>query len=184
MALASYLLIAAETWDLLHFPCCWMAGTASGTQMEHWLFLTPEVCHAQASAAPDPLWVAGPADPSGTGGLVIVAASGGGTAAYSDCGTPSAVVHSRYERHLQDLPWQGRPVTLRIQARRLRCQNPDCQRKTFAERLVEGAAVAARRTRRLDDLQRHLGLALPSEADARLAARLAVPISADTLLPA
>ena len=114
--------------------------------------------------------------------LVIVAASRGGTAACPDCGAPSAVVHSRYERHLQDLPWQGRPVTLRIQARRLRCRNPACQRQTFAERLVEGAAVAARRTRRLDDLQRHLGLALGGEAGARLAMRLAIPISADTLL--
>ncbi|MFC7557497.1 transposase family protein [Pseudoroseomonas wenyumeiae] len=54
-------------------------------------------------------------------GLVIVAASRGGTAAWPDCGAPSAVVHSRYERHLQDLPWQGRPVTLQIQVRRLRC---------------------------------------------------------------
>ncbi|MFC7557548.1 transposase family protein [Pseudoroseomonas wenyumeiae] len=90
-------------------------------------------------------------------GLVIVAASRGGTAAWPDCGAPSAVVHSRYERHLQDLPWQGRPVTLQIQVRRLRCPNPGCQRQTFAEHLVKGAAVAARRTRRLDDLQRHLG---------------------------
>jgi transposase len=40
----------------------------------------------------------------------------------------------------------------------------------------------ARRTRRLADLQRHLGLALGGEAGARLATRLAVPASADTLL--
>jgi transposase len=115
-------------------------------------------------------------------GLVIVVASRGGTAACPDCSAPSAVVHSRYERHLRDLPWQGRPVTLRIQARRLRCQNPACQRQTFAERLVEGAAAAARRTLRLADLQRHLGLALGGEAGARLAARLAIPVGADTLL--
>jgi hypothetical protein len=115
-------------------------------------------------------------------GLIIVVAPQHKTAACPDCGTPSGLMHSRYERCLQDLPWQGRPVTLRIQARRLRCRNPECQRQTFAERLAEGAAAAARRTRRLDDLQRHLGLALGGEAGARLAARLAVPISADTLL--
>jgi transposase len=115
-------------------------------------------------------------------GLVIVAASRDRAAACPDCGAPSAVLHSRYDRRLQDLPWQGRPVTLRIQARRLRCCNPECQRQTFAERLAEGAAAAARRTLWLADLQRHLGLALGGKAGARLAARLAIPISADTLL--
>jgi hypothetical protein len=92
------------------------------------------------------------------------------------------VVHSRYERRLQDLSWQGRRVTLRIKARRLRCRNPDCQRQTFAERLSDSAPAAARRTRRLADLQRHLGLALGGEAGGRLATRLAIPISADTLI--
>jgi hypothetical protein len=73
-------------------------------------------------------------------------------------------------------------VTLLIQARRLRCRNPECRRQTFAERLPEGAATAARRTLRLADLQRHLGLALGGEAGARLAARRAITISADTLI--
>jgi hypothetical protein len=49
-------------------------------------------------------------------GLVIVTASRDRAAACPDCGFLSAVVHSRYERRLQDLPWQGHPVTLRIQA--------------------------------------------------------------------
>ncbi|MFC7555656.1 ISL3 family transposase [Pseudoroseomonas wenyumeiae] len=114
--------------------------------------------------------------------LVIVVASRDEAAVCPDCGAPSAVVHSRYDRHLQDLPWQGRPVTLRVQARRLRCRNPECRRQTFAERLAEGAAAAARRTLRLADLQRHLGLALGGEAGARLAARLAITVSADTLI--
>ncbi|WP_157985964.1 ISL3 family transposase [Teichococcus vastitatis] len=116
------------------------------------------------------------------GGLVIVVAPRDRAVACPDCGAPSAVVHSRYDRHLQDLPWQGRPVTLRIQARRLRCRNQECRRQTFVERLAEGAAGGARRTLRLADLQRHLGLALGGEAGARLAARLAIPVSADTLL--
>jgi transposase len=42
--------------------------------------------------------------------------------------------------------------------------------------------VSARRTGRLGDLQRHLGLALGGEAGARLAARLAIATSPDTLL--
>ena len=115
--------------------------------------------------------------------LTIVVAQGQNAAACPDCAAPSLRVHSRYERMMADLPWQGRTVTLRDLARRFRCLNPDCPRATFSERLPEAAAAPlARRTARLADLQRHLGLALGGEAGARLAARLAVPTSADTLL--
>jgi transposase len=114
--------------------------------------------------------------------LMIVATFRERTAACPNCGAPSGVVHSRYERRLHNLPWQGRRVTLRIQARRLRCSSPDCQRQTFAERLSDSAPAAARRTRRLAALQRHLGLALGGEAGGRLATRLTIPVSADTLI--
>jgi transposase len=53
---------------------------------------------------------------------------------------------------------------------------------TFAERLADTAPPAARRTGRLGDLQCHIGLAAGGEVGARLAARLAMPASADTLL--
>jgi transposase len=115
-------------------------------------------------------------------GLVIVAISRGRAAACPDCGAPSTVVHSRYERRLQDLPWQGRSVILQVKARRLRCGNPDCRRQAFAERLSDSAPAAARRTWRLAALQRHLGLALGGDAGARLATRPAIPVSADTLI--
>ena len=83
---------------------------------------------------------------------------------------------------LRDLPWQGRPATIRVTARRFRCLNPACARKTFAEKLGSIAPVSARRTVRLGDLQRHVAFALGGEAAARLAERLAIPISPDTLL--
>jgi hypothetical protein len=72
-------------------------------------------------------------------------------------------------------------VTIHVAARRFRCLNAACARKTFAER-VDDAVVYARRTKRLGDLQRHLALALGGEAGARPAGRLAMPPSADTLL--
>jgi transposase len=114
--------------------------------------------------------------------LTIVATARQKTAACPDCAALSCRVHSRYHRTLGDLPWQGRPVTLRVRVRRFRCLNPSCLRRTFAERLGETARPAARRTSRLGDLQRHLGLVVGGEAGARLAARLAIPISPDTLL--
>jgi transposase len=66
-------------------------------------------------------------------------------------------------------------------ARRFRCLNADCARQTFAERL-DDAASRSRRTKRLGELQRYLALALGGEAGARMAARISMPLSADTLL--
>jgi transposase len=98
------------------------------------------------------------------------------------CAIVSRRIHSRYQRTLHDLPWQGQPVTLCVQARRFRCLNPACARQTFAEPLADAARPFAQRTERLGQLQCHLGLALSGEAGARLAERLAMPVSADTLL--
>ena len=100
-------------------------------------------------------------------------------AACPSCGSVSWRVHSNYMRKLRDLPSHGRVVTIHVSARRFRCLNAACARKTFAERL-DDAVVSARRTQRLGDLQRHLGLALGGEAGTRLAERVAVPISADS----
>ena len=98
------------------------------------------------------------------------------------CGLASRRIHSVYRRVLHDLPWQGRSVTIRVAARRFRCSNQFCSRQTFAERLDGVMAASSRRIGRLLDLQRHLALALGGEAGARLAVRLAIPTSPDTLL--
>ena len=98
------------------------------------------------------------------------------------CQTPSRRHHGRYERTLADLPWQGRPVRLRLQLRRFRCPNPPCPRRTFGENVADVVRSHARRSERLRDLQRHLGLALGVEPAARLARRLEMPVSGDTLL--
>jgi len=99
-----------------------------------------------------------------------------------DCRMASERIHSVYGRVLHDLPWQGRPVAIRVTVRRFRCSNRCCPRQTFAERLTEVARRFGRKTGRLRDLHYHLGLALGGEAGARLAARLAIPTSPDTLL--
>ena len=114
--------------------------------------------------------------------IAIMTSSHQAPAPYPTCAQPSEHIHSHYQRKLRDLPWQGRPVLLHVQAGRFRCLNPACPRKTFAEPLSGTAQALARRTKRLGDLQRHLGLALGGEAGTRLAERLTMPISADTLL--
>jgi len=113
--------------------------------------------------------------------VVITSSPHQSSAVCPTCAQVSQRLHSRYQRTLADLPWQGRPVALQVQARRFRCLNPSCARQTFAERLA-GAPAAARRTKRLGNLQGHLAHALGGEAGRRLAERLAMPVSADTLL--
>jgi transposase len=98
------------------------------------------------------------------------------------CGRASRAVHSRYERHLADLPLLGRPVSVHLRVRRFYCRNKACARQTFVERLPKLAAPFARRTGRLAAAQGQTGVALGGEASARLLARLSMPASADTVL--
>ena len=104
------------------------------------------------------------------------------TAECPSCGIATRRLHSVYRRVLSDLPWQGRPVKIEVAARRFRCLNRLCSRETFAERLPGVMALSSRRTGRLRDLQQHLAMALGGMAGARLAVRLAIPASPDTLL--
>jgi transposase len=99
------------------------------------------------------------------------------------CGTQSGSVHSRYHRCLADLPIAGRPVRLRVRARRFYCRTVLCGRRVFAERFDDDVLVPwARRTARLDHIVHHLGLALGGRPAASFARRLMVPVSRDTLL--
>jgi transposase len=82
------------------------------------------------------------------------------TASCPGCGLASTRVHAHYQRWLQDLPWQGRAATLLVRVRRFLCPSPACPRRTFAEHLGLAAAPSARRTERLSEVQRQLGLAL------------------------
>jgi transposase len=114
--------------------------------------------------------------------ITIVATARQPTADCPICRRPSGQIHSRYERRLADLPWQGRPVAIRVRARRFLCAESSCPRRTFAERLPGIAYRSARRSERLADIQRQVALALGGEAGAKLSARLAMPTSPDTLL--
>ncbi len=98
------------------------------------------------------------------------------------CGHPSSRRHSSYPRRLADLRWQGRRVQVEVQVRRLRCGQPGCTHRIFAERLPAVAGPYTQRTARLGSLQHHIGLALGGRAGARLAERIGTPGSGATLL--
>lgn len=98
------------------------------------------------------------------------------------CACSSEKVHSRYVRVLADLPWMGCAVRLVLHTRRFFCQNPDCGRKIFTERVPNVAAPYARRTLRLEDLFTLIGFALGGEAGKRLGEGMGLHTSPDTLL--
>ena len=98
------------------------------------------------------------------------------------CGRLSDRIHSRYLRILTDLPWHGRAVRLRVQARKFFCDTADCPRRIFVERLPKVAEVFSRATYRLAETRGWIGFALGGEAGSRLADRLGMAVSPDTLL--
>jgi len=116
------------------------------------------------------------------GAVTLEISSTASTAPCPTCGRPSGRVHSRYTRGLEDLPWMGTPVRMRLEARRFFCDSPTCPRKTFAEPVPRMAAAHARKTCRLSQALCQIGFALGGQAGSRLAAQLHMPASGDTLL--
>ena len=57
-----------------------------------------------------------------------------------------------------------------------------CEREIFVERLPKVTTAHSRRSCRLVEIQRHIGMALGGAAGGLLARRLALPVSGDTLL--
>ena len=99
------------------------------------------------------------------------------------CGVPTCRVHSRYRRHLADLPVAGRPVRLTLRARRFHCDAVCCGRRIFTERFDPEVLMPwARRTTRLEVVMHHLAIALGGRPAARLTRRLMLPVGKDTLL--
>ena len=98
---------------------------------------------AHAHIAPIPAGLAVVGVVSTADHVVITSSPDQPSAACPTCARMSQRLHSRYQRILADLPWQGRPVALQVVARRFRCLNPFCARQTFAERLVGVTPAAA-----------------------------------------
>lgn len=98
------------------------------------------------------------------------------------CHRPSTRIHSYYTRSVADLPWHGVAVSLRLRTRRLRCRNSLCTKRVFCECLPRVVAYYARKTVRLDDALRLIGLLLGGEAGSCATRELAMATSPDTLL--
>ncbi|HLX56917.1 MAG TPA: transposase family protein [Ktedonobacteraceae bacterium] len=98
------------------------------------------------------------------------------------CEALSDAVHSRYQRSLKDLPYCGQQICLQLTARKFFCQNPQCQRKIFTERLPTFVEPWAQMTLRLSQALQAIGLSTSGSLGARLSLRLGIATSWMTIL--
>jgi transposase len=98
------------------------------------------------------------------------------------CFCPAKRRHSRYTRVVADLPCAGFRVQLRLQMRKFFCENADCSRKIFTERLPAFVEPWAQTTDRLRQALQALGTATCGELGTRVAAHLGIQTSPTTIL--
>lgn len=83
---------------------------------------------------------------------------------------------------MADLPWGKHAVAVQLRVRKLFCDNTECRRRIFTERLPSVVAPWARKTARLSDRLTAVGLALGGAAGVRLGHNIGLTTSRNTLL--
>jgi transposase len=116
--------------------------------------------------------------------LIAIVATTSSGALCPLCQCCSQSIHSRYTRVVADLPWAGWGVRLELHVRRFFCQNQECKRRIFTERLPGVVAPSARRTTRLTDLLTLIGFALGGEEGNCLVERMGLEATPETRLAA
>jgi transposase len=127
------------------------------------------------------LIIQGVEDVAGT--IVVRASTPPGPVVCPGCAVETGQVHGYVQRSLSDVPVDGRPVVVRVRARRMRCSTVDCSRQTFREPLT----VAGRYQRRTARLATQVGCVvreLAGRAGARVLAGVGVSLSRHTALRA
>jgi transposase len=114
--------------------------------------------------------------------VTLLASARQPTVACPGCGKAAVRVHSRYQRMVTDLPWQGIPVRFVLAVRKFFCDNKECERRIFAETLPQVVQRYARKTVRLADALTELVYLVGGEAAARIARAFGLLVSPDTLL--
>ncbi|HEX7735688.1 MAG TPA: ISL3 family transposase [Ktedonobacteraceae bacterium] len=115
-------------------------------------------------------------------GLFITVVATHPTSCCPLCSSLSSTIHSTYNRMLQDVPCGGRQVQLAVTVRKFFCRNSLCSRKIFTERLPQFVKPWARMTIRLVLALQAIGLATSGNAGTRLAERLSIQTSRQTML--
>jgi transposase len=115
-------------------------------------------------------------------GLVITVVATSPTSCCPLCSEPSSSIHCHYRRVLRDAPCAGRQIQLLLTVRKFSCRNPYCSRKVFAERFPDFMEPWARTTIRYCQQITSIGLATCGKGGVRLAARLGIQTTRQTIL--
>ena len=115
-------------------------------------------------------------------GLVVEVIATSATSCCPLCSEPSSSIHCHYRRVLRDVPCAGRRVQLFLTVRKFSCRTLLCQRKVFAERIPSFVEPWARMTIRDFQQITSIGLATCGKGGARLAARLGIQTTRQTIL--
>lgn len=91
-------------------------------------------------------------------------------------------MHSRYERCLADAAVGGQPVRIRLRVRRFLSTRASCTRRTFVEQVEDLTVRYGRHSQLLHTMLQTIARLLAGRPGARLAQRLAVPVSRTTML--
>lgn len=114
--------------------------------------------------------------------IQVIASSTATSASCPTCSTMSTRRHGWYIRHPQDLPSDGKSVTLCLKVRRFLCVNSSCPQRTFVERLADWLPAYAQFTLRLNTLIRQIGTEVGGEAGRRILRYFNLAVSGDTVL--
>jgi transposase len=98
------------------------------------------------------------------------------------CNQAAYRVHSFYERTLADLPWADYQIVIKLTVGKFFCDQAECERKIFTERIAAVMAPWARRTQRLAAQLSEIALYTGGEGGAKLSQKLHCPVSQNTLL--
>ncbi len=115
-------------------------------------------------------------------GLVIEVVATSPTSCCPLCSEPSSSIHCHYRRTLRDVSCAGRRVQLVLTVRKFSCRNPYCERKVFAERFPDFVEPWARMTIRHCQQITSIGRASCGRGGTRLAARLGIQTTRQTIL--
>jgi transposase len=115
-------------------------------------------------------------------GLLIEIVATSATSCCPSCSQPSSSIHCHYRRRLRDVPCVGHRVQLVLTVRKFSCRNPYCERKVFAERFPDFVEPWARTTMRHCQQITSIGLATCGKGGTRLAARLGIQTTRQTIL--
>jgi transposase len=115
-------------------------------------------------------------------GVIVVVVATSPTSCCPLCSQASSSIHCHYRRTLRDVPCAGRRVQLFLTVRKFSCRNPYCSRKVFAERLPAFVEPWARMTIRYCQQITSIGLSTCGKGGAKLATRLGIQTSRQTIL--